>query len=102
MSNDWITAYKDDDLHLELSIDEGIHCIHTKVLTKLTPKKVKTLREVFKEICLYLDAMGVASLFAVTPNPKFARLVTGNTFDYVSDVEGQKFIVWNLEEYLWH
>jgi len=98
---DWVLVHEDDKHLVQLSVDEGIACLHYKFAGKFTKSDKLKAAFIFKEVCLYLDALGFASLFALTPNVKFVQAIVGNSFTWVSKVDNQDLLCWELGEYLW-
>lgn len=101
MFSPWITAYKHEAFHLQLSVDDGIACIHCKVFKRINKSRLELLREAFKEVCFQLEDKGFDRIYAHTPNLKFAKLVTGDTFHHICDIMDEPFIVWEFEEFLY-
>jgi len=101
MYSPWITAYKDNVYNLKVSLDDDLLCIHCSVHGKVNSRNLKVLEGAFKEVCSQLEGKGFHRIYAHTPDLRFVRLVTGDTFHYITDIEGQPFIVWEFEEYLY-
>lgn len=93
--------YECDSFKTVVTVEDGLPFIHIDVYKKLTPGRLKLMQEVFKETCQFLDAMGVVTLFALTPNPAFGRRFFKRGLTQHIRQDGHRLLSWDIQEFLY-
>ena len=92
--------YEDDTYLVRLTKWGGHTFLHADVkVDKFTIDSVRLGRKVFKEIVNNLLADGVETLFALTPSPRFVKLVALD-YESLGEIDGMELIVWELKQQL--
>lgn len=93
--------YECDSFKTVVTVEDGLPFIHIDLYEKLTPGRLKLMQEVFKETCQFLDAMGVVTLFALTPNPAFGRRFFKRGLTQHESFQGRPLLSWDIQEFLY-
>jgi hypothetical protein len=94
-------AYEDECFCCHLQYEQGVVVFHSVVKRQMRLSDIKRGRAVFKGICERVLAEGYDKLFAATPSPHFARLMSSGLISLEEkEIDGirMEIIVWELKQ----
>lgn len=88
--------YQDENFEVKVEEKEGILFLHCEV-ENFNKSVLKQMKVVMEEIKLACTAYGWTQIFSYTPNPKFGRLMGGESIDKFTHLDKEyEVIVWEL------